>query len=159
MKCRSLFAPGGGSQPFSGGEMCAWIEDARKMNEARTTEEGERERERNGGRMERKWGSKLKGDVFLFTGNPLQLPTDSPRSPPQRMFFGRYSGATCPLAGETHNAYSSKVFTPSRRPPSACAAPLVTHTRGEGGDAAVCRRRGRVSVEEGREGRCMIEGV
>lgn len=44
MKCRSLFAPGGGSQPFSGGEMCAWIEDAGKTDEARTTEERERER-------------------------------------------------------------------------------------------------------------------
>lgn len=36
-----------GSRPFSGGEICAWIEDAKKINEAHTTKEGRDERKEN----------------------------------------------------------------------------------------------------------------
>lgn len=36
-----------GSRPFSGGEICAWIEDAKKINEAHTTKEERDERKEN----------------------------------------------------------------------------------------------------------------
>ena len=36
-----------GSRPFSGGEICSWIEEAKKIDEAHTTKEGRDERKEN----------------------------------------------------------------------------------------------------------------